>query len=251
MPASDTPAPRTGSRLEQLQSACEAVSEWTGRVFAWFTLLLVVDTVLVILIKKAQEIRAFVSAQLLPLSLAVGLLVAGLVYSHYRRHHRLLRPLAWALLLTAVMASLVWLIYFYPPVSEFLRTGLLKVQDMQFYLFGIMFMAAMGYTLKHDEHVRIDIFYRGMSARKKALVNLAGTVFFLFPLCALILYYSWSDVLRSWSTETYRITGGMPIKYVLKTTLLAMPVLLLIQGIAELIKNLLILRRGNPGEARS
>ncbi len=246
MPASPHPAAGPGSWLERLQSACEAVSEWSGRVFAWFTLLLVIDTVLVILIKKAQDIRFFIASHWLALGLLIGLLITTSVYSHYRRHQRLFRPLAWSLLLSAAAVFLVWLLYFHPPVTEFLRTNLLKVQDMQFYLFGIMFMAAMGYTLKHDEHVRIDIFYRSMSIRKKALVNLTGTLFFLLPVCLLILYYSWSDVLRSWSTETYRITGGMPIKYVLKTTLLVMPVLLLIQGLAELIKNLLILRHGKP-----
>ena len=63
---------------------------------------------------------------------------------------------------------------------------------------SLVFMLGAAYTLKADEHVRVDIFYRGMSERRKAVVDLAGTLLFLLPLCAFLVVESWQYVATSW-----------------------------------------------------
>ena len=107
-------------------------------------------------------------------------------------------------------------------------------------LFGVY--DGFAFTLKHDGHVRVDIFYRGFSPRFKALVNLIGGLLFLIPFCLLIFFTSWDYVLASWVIrETSAENNGLPFIYLLKTLMLLMPVTLLLQGIAEIIRSGLIL----------
>ena len=121
--------------------------------------------------------------------------------------------------------------------------GSIALQESITYLHAFVFMLGATYTLKHDGHVRVDIFYRQMSSTKKAWVDLLGTLFLLFPVCLFIFISSWDYVLTSWSmNEESSEAGGLAFVYLLKTTLLVMPVLLLIQGIALVLKNLLLLK---------
>ena len=107
------------------------------------------------------------------------------------------------------------------------------------------FLLAAAYTLNRGEHVRVDIFYAKMSASRKALVDLLGTFLLLLPVCAFILWSSWSFVLLSWNIgEVSAEAGGLPALWVLKGFLLAMPVLLIIEAIAQIFKNLAILFNG-------
>jgi TRAP-type mannitol/chloroaromatic compound transport system permease small subunit len=98
------------------------------------------------------------------------------------------------------------------------------------------------FTLKHDGHVRVDIFYRGFSPRLKAIVNLIGGLLFLIPFCLLIFFISWDYVLASWVIrETSAENNGLPFIYLLKTLMLLMPATLVLQGIAEIIRSGLVL----------
>lgn len=118
--------------------------------------------------------------------------------------------------------------------------GNIGLQEAALYLHASLFMLGMAYTLSLDEHVRVDIFYRRWPAHKQALVDLAGTALFLIPLCITLLVLSWDYVLVSWQRqEGSADAGGLPFLYVLKTLLLAMPVLLLIQALAEGLRALL------------
>ncbi|TQV72215.1 TRAP transporter small permease subunit [Aliikangiella marina] len=104
------------------------------------------------------------------------------------------------------------------------------------------FLLAAAYTLNRGEHVRVDIFYAKMTAKRKALVDLLGTLFLLLPVCAFILWSSWSFVLLSWNIgEVSAEAGGLPFLWILKGFLIVMPVLLIIEGIAQFFKNLSVL----------
>lgn len=128
----------------------------------------------------------------------------------------------------------------------FLQIGSIALQESVTYLHCTVFMLGLAYTLKHDGHVRVDIFYRGYSAKTKALVNLVGGVLFLLPLCGLLFFVSWDYVLASWSIkETSSENNGLPFTYLLKSLMLTMPVLLFLQGLAETVKNGLILFSGD------
>ena len=119
----------------------------------------------------------------------------------------------------------------------------IAIQELVIYCHALLFMLASGYTLKHNAHVRVDVFYRNFSERGKAWVNLFGTLLLLFPMCGFILYISLDFVSFSWSIrERSSEAEGLPFIFILKAFIPAMAVLLLVQGCAELLRNLAILR---------
>ena len=129
-----------------------------------------------------------------------------------------------------------------------LSTGSIALQESLSYLHAMVFMLGIGFTLKQDGHVRVDIFYRNFSPRIRAWVNLLGSLFLLLPVCLVIFYLSLDYVASSWAIrERSSENSGLPWIYLLKSLLLVMPTLLLLQGIAEFSKALLtLLGRDDP-----
>ena len=124
----------------------------------------------------------------------------------------------------------------------FLQVGSIALQESVTYLHAMIFLLGIAYTLKHGGHVRVDIFYRQFSPRRKALVDFCGGLFFLIPVSILIFYSSWDYVIASWAIgETSAENNGLPFIYLLKTLMILMPATLLVQGVAEILKSLLIL----------
>lgn len=120
--------------------------------------------------------------------------------------------------------------------------GSLMLQDSLMYMHAALFMLGTAYAMQQEAHVRVDIFYRNLSTRSRAWVDSLGAIIFLLPLCAFIFWISWSYVGQSWSIrERSADAGGIPAVYLLKTLLLAMPVLLGLQAISQIANNLLIL----------
>ena len=121
-------------------------------------------------------------------------------------------------------------------------TGWIAMQESVVYLHTIVFMLGAAYTLKKNGHVRVDIFYEKMSPRSKAWVDLLGVIFLLIPFCLFIIIISWNYVSLSWSLqESSREAGGIPAIFLLKTTIPLMAVLLILQGIAEGLRSILLL----------
>ena len=107
-------------------------------------------------------------------------------------------------------------------------------------------MLGAAYTLKADGHVRVDIFYRGFSARQKAWVNILGHIVFTLPVCGLIGWGSLDYVLDSWSArEASPEPGGLPFVFLLKTLIPVMALLLALQSLAQCRRALSALQRGN------
>ena len=129
--------------------------------------------------------------------------------------------------------------------------GRVWLQESYVWLHGILFMLAAGYTLRHDGHVRVDIFYRPASARYKAWVDLFGALFLLAPVAVLVLVVSWPYVLQSWlRLEASREAGGLPGLYLLKSVILVFCGLILAQGLALAGRSLLVLT-GHPEFSRA
>lgn len=126
--------------------------------------------------------------------------------------------------------------------------GLIWLQESVNWMHALVFMLGAAYTLKADGHVRVDVLYREMSERGRAIVNLAGTLLFLLPLCVYLVVESWDYVGVSWRIgERSREAGGLPMLYLLKSVIPLMAVLLALQGIAGGLRALLQLRA--PGRA--
>ncbi len=114
--------------------------------------------------------------------------------------------------------------------------------ELQWYLFSVLFLLGAAYTLKHDKHVRVDVFYGRLSARGKAWINLLGTLLFLFPFCILMLVMSWPSVVNSWAVmEMSPDPGGLP-RYPIKSIIPVAFVLLILQGISMTVRQVAILR---------
>jgi TRAP-type mannitol/chloroaromatic compound transport system permease small subunit len=125
-----------------------------------------------------------------------------------------------------------------------LNTGFIWMQESLTWMHAVVFMIGAAYTLKHDEHVRVDVVYRKLSVRRRAVIDLLGTVLFLLPFCAYVLYESLPYVEGSWRiAERSREAGGLPALYLLKAVIPLMAVLLAIQGVAVVLRSIATLRR--------
>jgi TRAP-type mannitol/chloroaromatic compound transport system permease small subunit len=120
--------------------------------------------------------------------------------------------------------------------------GWIWMQESVVWMHAAVFMLAAAYTLGRDQHVRVDIFYRVMSERRRALVDLFGTLFLLLPVCIFLLIVSVDYVTVSWSIrEGSREAGGLPYPFVslLKTMIPVTALLLCLQGVADGVAALL------------
>jgi TRAP-type mannitol/chloroaromatic compound transport system permease small subunit len=114
--------------------------------------------------------------------------------------------------------------------------------EIQWYLFSAVFLFCAGYTLLHNQHVRIDIVSGRFSKRVQTWIDIFGTVFFLLPMAVIILWLSWPVFLDAWrSNEVSSNAGGLAVW----PARLMVPVgffLLVLQGLSELIKRIAFLR---------
>ncbi|MBT8046896.1 MAG: TRAP transporter small permease subunit [Xanthomonadales bacterium] len=109
--------------------------------------------------------------------------------------------------------------------------GWIWLQESVTYLHAMVFMIAAAWAYQADDHVRVDIFYRGKSERYQNWVNLLGTLIFLVPLSVFMLLIGWDYVTASWATmESSREAGGLPLVFILKSLILVLPALLLLQS---------------------
>ncbi len=117
--------------------------------------------------------------------------------------------------------------------------GWIWLQESVTWMHAAVFMLAAAYTLAEDEHVRVDIIYRGLTLRRQAVVDVVGCVLLLIPFCAFLAWTSWDYVATSWAIrEGSREAGGLPYPFpsLLKSLIPATALLLSCQGIAMVIE---------------
>ena len=125
--------------------------------------------------------------------------------------------------------------------------GWIWLQESVTYLHATVFMLAAAWAWQTDDHVRVDIYYRDLSPRQKAAVNLLGTLLFLMPVCIFLLLNSWNYVALSWAgREGSREAGGLALVYLQKSLILLLPAMLLLQGVINIRSSVDILHR-KPG----
>jgi len=123
--------------------------------------------------------------------------------------------------------------------------------EIQWYLFAAVFLLAAGYTLKHNEHVRIDVVAGRFGKRTQAWIDIIGGVLFLMPMAVLILYFSWPSFVSSFVSMEHSGNPGGLLLWPAKLLIPAGFLLLLLQGIAETIKRVGFLAGIEPPEAPS
>ena len=147
--------------------------------------------------------------------------------------------LAWCVLLMALITTTVVVLRYG------FSTGAIALQESITYLHGSLFMLGVAYALYSGAHVRVDIFYRDFTARQKAWVNALGGIVFLLPLCVVVVVLSWGYVADSWAVrESSPEPGGIPFLYLLKSLLPLMAINLAIAGCADILRNAVLLVRG-------
>jgi TRAP-type mannitol/chloroaromatic compound transport system permease small subunit len=165
------------SMLEKIYHKLQSVNELTGRLVAWLTLLMVLVTFLVVVLRYSFD------------------------------------------------------------------QGWIAMQESVVYMHAVVFMLGAAYTLKNRGHVRVDIFYQKMSIKQRAVIDLMGTLLLLFPVSIFIIWMGWEYVIDSWGVlEGSREAGGLPGVFLIKSLILLMPCLMLLQGIALVLEQLLILQ---------
>ncbi len=139
------------------------------------------------------------------------------------------------------------LIVFFVVVARYgFAWGRVWIQESYVWLHGVVFMLGAGYTLLHEGHVRVDVFYRGASIRYKAWVDLFGALFLALPMMIVVFIAALPYVEASWVRfEASREAGGLPGLFLLKTIIPIFCVLVGLQALALAGRAWLILK-GEP-----
>ncbi len=115
--------------------------------------------------------------------------------------------------------------------------GSIQLQESILYMHAILFLTAAAYTWSDDGHVRVDIFYARQSEQVKAIINLLGALFFVLPICLLILWVSYDYVSFSWAVrEGSRETSGIQGIFILKSFILVFAVQMGLQAISVILR---------------
>jgi TRAP-type mannitol/chloroaromatic compound transport system permease small subunit len=137
------------------------------------------------------------------------------------------RGVAW------VTLGLVLVVFIDVVMRYLFNTSFVFTQELEWHLFGFIFLIGAGYTLLHDGHVRVDIIYQRLSYKGRAWVNLLGVLLFLIPGCIMLITTSWKFTINSYSIlEGSPDPGGIPFRFIIKGCMPLGFVLLLMQGIS-------------------
>lgn len=116
------------------------------------------------------------------------------------------------------------------------------MQESIIYMHAVIFMVGAGYTLLHNGHVRVDIFYAKVGEKRQALIDLIGVTIFLLPICVMIWMVSWGYVAQSWAAKEGSVeVSGIQAIFLLKTVILVFATLVAFQGVSLAIHSLLAL----------
>jgi TRAP-type mannitol/chloroaromatic compound transport system permease small subunit len=151
------------------------------------------------------------------------------------------RAVAWLTLLMVLVQFIAVLMRYVYSAPEFLGLTSLWWQEAIVYMHGAIIMLGAGYTLLHDGHVRVDIFYASASERVRDWTDLVGSVLFLLPVCWIIWWSASPNVHTAWVMKegSAEGAGGIPYRYLLKASVMAAAVLLALQGISMALKSAL------------
>jgi len=147
-------------------------------------------------------------------------------------------------LVSWLVLILVGIVSYDVAMRYLLQSGSIAIQELEWHLFSLIFLLGAAYTFKHDDHVRVDVFYQGrfMNEYRRAWINLLGGLLFLLPFCILIIISSWSFVYLSYfHGEISPDPGGLQYRWIIKAAIPLAFALLLLQGVCSIIRSLLVI----------
>ena len=142
--------------------------------------------------------------------------------------------------LTAFILALLVILVVYDATSRYLFSeGSTALQELEWHLFDVVILLSIAYTLRNNAHVRVDIFYEHFSKKSKLLINIFSFLFFVLPLCALIIYIGIGFVEMSYlQHEASSDPGGLKYRWVVKSLMPLAFILLALQAIKELVSDI-------------
>jgi len=117
--------------------------------------------------------------------------------------------------------------------------------EIQWYMFAAMVLLGAPYVLQLNEHVRVDLFYSAASERARLWIDLIGGLFFLLPICLILIYFTWPFFLDSWRIHEMSQNAGGLIRWPVKLSLPVGFALMALQGTSEIIKRIAALSAGD------
>jgi TRAP-type mannitol/chloroaromatic compound transport system permease small subunit len=150
-------------------------------------------------------------------------------------------------------SALLWLEkYFgggvFQGVIDIYRENSNTLSEAQWYMFAGIVMLGGAWTLKVNEHVRVDLLYGWVSERTRTWIDLLGGIFFLLPMCTLMIYFTWPWFMQAWTTGEGSLNSGGLVRWPVKLMVPAGFALVGLQGIAEIIKCIAALTTGHVRE---
>jgi len=144
--------------------------------------------------------------------------------------------------LTAILMILMMLNVFYDVIMRyFFNTGSIAMQEMEWHLFSMVILLGISYALKEDGHVRVDVIYDNLDIKKKAIINISGTVMFLIPFMLLIAFGSLGFVAEAFETgEISGDPGGLTHRWIIKAFVPGAMFLVVFTAIGSIIKNIIL-----------
>ena len=153
------------------------------------------------------------------------------------------RATAWLVL------AVVFLLFVQNPLREYLGRGQFLANDMGQLSHAAVFMIGVAYAWRWDRQVRVDLFYRGMGARAKAIVNLLGTAFLLLPWLAIVTWEAVPDAIDSARLLERFPESGSPGFFVMKAVVVAFGAMMSLQAVAVIVRSIVVLR--DPSRSRA
>ncbi len=146
-----------------------------------------------------------------------------------------------SILLRSLIIKFFYLMFILVIINIFLRyvfnTNFIFMQELVMYLHAFMFLFGISICLKEDTHVRIDVISNKLTKKTRDIIEVVGCLVFIIPFCIFVMYESTSMIIRSWIImESSSEPGGLPLIYILKSSIYFFAVLLLIEVINKLTK---------------
>jgi len=151
-----------------------------------------------------------------------------------------------------LLPILVMLIVYDVTMRYMFHSGSVALQELEWHLFALLFLLGSAYTFKHGDHVRVDMLHntRWMTPVRKAWVDVLGGIVFLLPFCVVVITASWPFVMNAFNyAETSPDPGGLPYRFLLKAAIPLSFGLLLLQGIASILRAVEVIRAGSAPAA--
>lgn len=141
--------------------------------------------------------------------------------------------------IAAIIVLILSVLVFYDAFMRYLfHEGSIALQELEWHFFDLTFLLAIGYTLKHDKHVRVDIFFEKFSNKTKEYINILDNLFLIIPFSLIVIYYGYDFSMQSFlQHEASSDPGGLCCRFIIKSAIVVGALLLFLQAISEIIKS--------------